>query len=142
MGSSDLLFSGEIDTRTIRWPRRRARRRTQSRPQYWLVASDDSGLQMLPNVHVGEHGDDEWALPSSYVSVDDENDPSIHATESSADEDDPLAVEEEAVNAMDTGISVARRPKGVSVARLRNTPAPALETTTSLSMAVVSFAPL
>ncbi|KAJ3463756.1 hypothetical protein MRS44_008542 [Fusarium solani] len=79
---------------------------------------------MLPNVHVEEHGDDEWALPSS-----------------SADEDDPLAVEEEAVNAMDIGKSVARRPKGVSVARLRNTPAPALETATSLSMAVVFFRP-
>ncbi|KAM6524584.1 hypothetical protein FALCPG4_010194 [Fusarium falciforme] len=96
---------------------------------------------MLSNVHVEEHGDDEWALPPSYVSVDDENDLSIHATESSADEDDPLAVEEEAANAMDTGKSVARRSKGVSVVRLKNTPAPALETTTSLSMAVVFFAP-
>lgn len=43
------------------------------------------------------------ALPSSYVSADDENDLSIHATESSAEEDDPLEMEEEGVNAMDTG---------------------------------------
>lgn len=65
--------------------------------------------------------------PSSHVSVDDEKDLSIHelessadATESSAEEDDAVAVEEEASNEfrspdMKAGEKVARRPDGVNV---------------------------